>query len=142
MPSRRTLRLFGIFVGEFGQFAAALFVEFRDGNAKQLSVGLRIEAKSRVANRLVHRLYHRPVPHLDGEKPRLRRAHRPKLVDGHGVAVGFHCNGIEQRGVGASGPQARKLVFQRRDRAVHPPVHVFLVEGARHALVLRAAAPV
>ena len=69
MPSRRTLRTatracFGIFVGQLDQFLAPFLVQFRDRNAQQLAVHLRIEAEAGVADRLVHRLNHAPVPDL------------------------------------------------------------------------------
>jgi hypothetical protein len=121
------------FVGDLHHLLAALLVHFGDAQANDLALGLGIEAEIGLADRLLDRRNHAPVPHLHGQEARLRDAHGRDLGDRHGRAVGIDLKRIEQARRGAAGPQAAEVVLQGIDGALHAALHVTKIErGCRH----------
>ena len=71
------------------------------------------------------------------EQPRLRHADGGELIERHVAAIGLDLDMVEQRGRGASGAQAGKLLLERGDRALHAALEVVHVECRRCHGVLR-----
>src|SRR5580704_8807774 len=129
----RDARLLGVFRGNTGQFAPPFLVQIGDRNPDDLTLGLGIEPQTGFADRLVDRLHHRAVPHLDRDHPRLRYADIRQLVARHGSAVGADGNRFEQAGRSPPGPQTAELLAQHLDCPVHPSSEVLQQIVFRHS---------
>ena len=125
--ANRDARGFGIFVGELDEFLAAFLVQFRQRDADELAVRLRVEAEPGFTDRLIHRLDQPLVPDLNRDQTGLRRADCANLVDWRDVSVGFDLYRIEQCGGGAAGAQPIQFTFHRGNRAVHAATEFVLV---------------
>src|ERR1700694_5509569 len=70
MPDRNARR-FGIFMRDFDELLAAVFIEFGNSQPEHLPFGGRAQAKIGIDDRLLHGLDHRLVPDLHGKQARL-----------------------------------------------------------------------
>src|SRR6476619_6871081 len=114
--------LLGLLVRELGKLVAALAGALGDRDTDQLAVRRRVQAETRIADRLGGRRDQALVPDADGQQARLGRAHRADLVQRHALAVGLDLYRVEQVHRGAAGAQAGELLLQR----IHGAVHAFL----------------
>ena len=68
---------------------------------------------------LIDGVHHCLVPDRHEQHARFRYRHRTDLINRHFATVGTHCNSIEQSGIRPPGPQTRKILTKRFQRAVH-----------------------
>src|SRR3954452_25010403 len=125
----RDARLLGVFVRDLDHLLAALLVHLGDAQPDCLALGQGVEAEVGVADGLLDRMDHAPVPDLDAEEPRLGHAHRGDLRDRHGGPVGVHLDRIEERGRRPPGAQAVEVVLQGADSPLHAALEIAEIEG-------------
>src|SRR6202048_256560 len=110
--AHRDLGCFGVFVRDFHQLLAALFIELGNPQAKHLPFGGGAEAEIGIDDRLLHGLDHRLVTDLHRQQARLRYADRCKLVERHVGAVGVDLYWLQHRGRGAPGTQPTEFMLE------------------------------
>ena len=137
MPSRRTLRTA---IRAFSAYWPTSLASSLRRSSVRSGIGRRmiwpsvIGLMPRLAatDRLFDRRDVGPVPHLDADQPRLGHRHGRHLVERHVGAIDLDLDAIDQRGRGAAGAQAAKVVLQGFDRAVHAALEVGGIDTGRH----------
>lgn len=120
--------MFGILRGNFGQFLAPLFIQFGDRQHDDRAVGLRVDAKSALANGFLDLADQRLVPDIDGHHARLGDVDGADLVDRRHLSVGLDLHRLDHRGRSAAGSQRCEFVTKAVHCAFHPALQIVDVD--------------
>src|ERR1700677_89224 len=74
----------------------------------------------------------RPIPYLHIEQARFGNADSRELIERDVAAIGFDLDVVQQSRRRTSGAQARKLLFERRNSALHATLEVIHVKRRCH----------
>src|SRR6185312_6931428 len=127
----------GELVHDLHQLSAPLLVERRQRHADHAALRRRIQAKVRIADRLLDGRRQAFVPRCHREQPRLGRRHVGQLRDRHLLSVRFHTHGVEQRHGGLAAADGPELALRVLEHLVHARTRVFqdLRNGAHWTMV-------
>ncbi|MNI45591.1 hypothetical protein D3C73_1000270 [compost metagenome] len=117
-----------IIMRNLDQRLAALFIEFRQRDAKVLPIDDRVEAKVRFANGTFYSPNHGLVPDRDTQHAGLRHGDVRHLIQRHARAVGLNGNRIQNVGRRATGSQRRDIALEGIDCAFHAALDVVEID--------------
>src|SRR2546425_2982335 len=109
----------GELVHDLHQLLAALFREWRQGDADDVAVARGRQPEIGGEDRLLDRLHEGLVPRLDGQELGLRGGDARHLVEGHLAAVGLDAHEVEQGRRRLPRTHGGELALHRLHRFVH-----------------------